>query len=61
MAIIKCPICDKSFDREKNDAVPFCSTRCQQVDLSRWFGEVYSVPYVPSDDELDEMLEENEG
>jgi endogenous inhibitor of DNA gyrase (YacG/DUF329 family) len=23
---------------------PFCSARCRDVDLGRWFGEVYTVP-----------------
>jgi endogenous inhibitor of DNA gyrase (YacG/DUF329 family) len=23
---------------------PFCSKRCADVDLSRWFGGVYAVP-----------------
>ena len=23
---------------------PFCSARCRDVDLGRWFGEVYAVP-----------------
>lgn len=61
MAIIKCPICEKSFDQHDTDAMPFCSKRCQQVDLARWFGEAYSVPYVPTDDDLDQLLEEHEG
>jgi endogenous inhibitor of DNA gyrase (YacG/DUF329 family) len=25
---------------------PFCSARCRDVDLGRWFGEVYTVPAV---------------
>lgn len=36
----KCPIC-------KNQAIPefrpFCSKRCADVDLHRWFGGVYRV------------------
>jgi endogenous inhibitor of DNA gyrase (YacG/DUF329 family) len=23
---------------------PFCSARCRDIDLGRWFGEVYTVP-----------------
>jgi endogenous inhibitor of DNA gyrase (YacG/DUF329 family) len=35
-----CPICGKpAHDRFR----PFCSARCKQVDLGRWFGERYSV------------------
>jgi endogenous inhibitor of DNA gyrase (YacG/DUF329 family) len=34
---------------------PFCSARCRNIDLSRWFGEVYAVPAVePGYDEDDE-------
>jgi uncharacterized protein len=25
---------------------PFCSARCRDVDLGRWFGEAYRVPAV---------------
>ncbi len=36
-----CPVCGKpTVERFK----PFCSARCKQVDLHRWFGEVYVVP-----------------
>ena len=23
---------------------PFCSRRCQEIDLGRWFGESYRIP-----------------
>jgi endogenous inhibitor of DNA gyrase (YacG/DUF329 family) len=40
--------------------MPFCSTRCQQIDLGRWLGERYSMPiekpYV--DDELPDESED---
>jgi len=36
-----CPICGKpSAERTQ----PFCSLRCAEVDLGRWFGEAYRVP-----------------
>ncbi len=25
--------------------MPFCSSRCQQIDLGRWFNESYGFPY----------------
>lgn len=37
----KCPICGKKSDK---DHAPFCSNRCQQVDLNRWLGEQYRIP-----------------
>ena len=36
-----CPVCGKPMA----DAYrPFCSGRCADVDLGRWFGETYRVP-----------------
>jgi hypothetical protein len=31
--------------------LPFCSRRCADVDLNRWFSGVYAVPIVEEDDE----------
>ncbi|MGA0533109.1 DNA gyrase inhibitor YacG [Hansschlegelia sp. KR7-227] len=36
-----CPICSKMSVPAFQ---PFCSKRCADVDLSRWFGGVYAVP-----------------
>ena len=49
----KCPICDAtSEDRFR----PFCSRRCADVDLSRWFSGGYAVPVVELDEgDLDEL------
>lgn len=44
----KCPICRKLFTDEKY--APFCSKRCADIDLGRWFNGSYSVP----SEELDE-------
>jgi len=30
---------------------PFCSKRCADVDLSRWFGEVYAAPAEETDED----------
>ena len=36
-----CPICRQAvIDRFR----PFCSARCADVDLGRWFTESYAVP-----------------
>ena len=52
----RCPICGRPRVPEFR---PFCSARCRNVDLSRWFGEVYTVPAVePGYDEDDEGPEE---
>ncbi len=36
-----CPICGKPAAEKTR---PFCSPRCADVDLGRWFGEVYRAP-----------------
>jgi endogenous inhibitor of DNA gyrase (YacG/DUF329 family) len=30
--------------------MPFCSPRCRQVDLGRWLGEKYGLPYESEDE-----------
>ena len=48
-----CPICSKpSVDATK----PFCSARCREVDLNKWFTGSYAVPAVELDDVDDESL-----
>ncbi len=42
-----CPICKKPSQQATH---PFCSVRCAQVDLHRWFGEAYAVPVVQKPD-----------
>jgi uncharacterized protein len=37
----RCPICGRPRVPEYR---PFCSARCRDIDLGRWFGEVYAVP-----------------
>ena len=50
-----CPICRKP--RSEAHA-PFCSTRCKDRDLVRWFSDGYSVPGPPADPEdIDRTLD----
>ncbi|MGI8524844.1 MAG: DNA gyrase inhibitor YacG [Pseudolabrys sp.] len=49
-----CPICGKPADDKLR---PFCSRRCADVDLHRWFSGVYSVPVVEDEDEDGEKPE----
>ncbi|MCB1439178.1 MAG: DNA gyrase inhibitor YacG [Nitratireductor sp.] len=37
----KCPSCGKPSERK---TYPFCSKRCADVDLNRWFTESYAIP-----------------
>jgi endogenous inhibitor of DNA gyrase (YacG/DUF329 family) len=52
MAPVRCPICDKLFEPDQTEAMPFCSPRCRQIDLGRWLDEKYGLPY-ESEDEPD--------
>ena len=45
----RCPICRKPAS---GVALPFCSSRCRDVDLNRWFSGSYVVP--GRDDEQDD-------
>lgn len=43
-----CPVCKQEVaERAENAAFPFCSSRCKQVDLGRWFNEDYRIPVSP--------------
>ena len=46
-----CPICRKPADPRYR---PFCSKRCADVDLGRWFGERYRIPAATPDEDVDE-------
>ena len=43
----KCPICQKH--PSVPEYRPFCSKRCSDVDLQRWFTGAYAIP-VPEDE-----------
>ncbi len=45
-----CPICRRPAADPRFR--PFCSARCADVDLGRWFGGAYAIPGPPPD--LDE-------
>jgi endogenous inhibitor of DNA gyrase (YacG/DUF329 family) len=48
----RCPLCGRPRVQAYR---PFCSARCRDVDLARWFGEAYAVPAVePGYDEDDD-------
>ena len=51
MAMLACPTCMKKFDTTVTEAMPFCSSRCRQVDLGRWFNEEYGLPFEPTEEE----------
>ena len=52
MSTARCPICRKPAVAPFQ---PFCSQRCADVDLGRWFNERYAIPV--EDDEEEEAPE----
>jgi len=53
---MSCPICGKETIKAYR---PFCSKRCADVDLGKWFGGDYAVPSQDPEEAL-EALEELE-
>lgn len=52
----KCPVCGSARTKKHR---PFCSKRCADVDLGRWFTGAYAVPTEELPDEFDVGMEEN--
>jgi endogenous inhibitor of DNA gyrase (YacG/DUF329 family) len=48
---MKCPTCGKPIEWKENPFRPFCSERCQLVDLGRWVEGEYRVPGEPLPEE----------
>jgi endogenous inhibitor of DNA gyrase (YacG/DUF329 family) len=44
-----CPICGKPAEMPRYR--PFCSPRCADVDLGRWFSDAYAIPGPPAEAE----------
>ena len=47
-----CPICGKPAAERFR---PFCSGRCKDVDLNRWFKGSYAIPAAESADDSEEQ------
>ena len=47
----RCPICGQ---RTVPEYKPFCSKRCADVDLQRWFTGRYAIPVVEEDRGIDD-------
>jgi endogenous inhibitor of DNA gyrase (YacG/DUF329 family) len=50
----KCPVCSKQVAAEYR---PFCSKRCADVDLNRWFSGAYVVAGKEEEDEDGETVQ----
>ena len=48
----RCPTCGRPRVHEYR---PFCSARCRDVDLGRWFSGAYAVPAVDEDADPEEL------
>lgn len=59
-----CPVCRKPVPlpaESAQAAFPFCSERCRQVDLFRWYSGKYAVVEPLTPDRLGQELEEAGG
>lgn len=41
----QCSYCGTSFNRAETKHMPFCSQRCQRIDLGMWLNEAYGLPH----------------
>jgi endogenous inhibitor of DNA gyrase (YacG/DUF329 family) len=49
----RCPICNEPTAIATR---PFCSRRCADIDLGRWFSGAYAIPVIePSEEDLDAL------
>ncbi|MEQ1651132.1 MAG: DNA gyrase inhibitor YacG [Hyphomicrobium sp.] len=55
-----CPICKSASVAAYK---PFCSKRCADIDLGKWFNSSYAIPGAAEDDEADGVAKnaENDG
>lgn len=49
-----CPICDKPTE---TDFRPFCSKRCADIDLTKWFSGAYAIP-ADNPEDLEDLEQE---
>ena len=51
---VPCPICQKQVEwSEKSPFRPFCSKRCQLIDLGEWAAEEKAIPTDTADFAMD--------
>lgn len=58
---VPCPICGRPNDFFAEPLGPFCTVRCKQVDLGKWFGEDYCISEPVDPDALEEGQTGEEG
>jgi uncharacterized protein len=52
---MKCSTCGRKFFLQQSPTPPFCSERCQLIDLGKWLNEDIGVPF--EGDPTDELIE----
>ncbi|MCK9507667.1 MAG: DNA gyrase inhibitor YacG [Pigmentiphaga sp.] len=59
MKKVKCPNCGKMVEwRTESRWRPFCSERCQQIDLGAWASDSFVIPGAPLEsDGLSDQLD----
>lgn len=57
----RCPTCNRQVQWQDNPFRPFCSERCQLVDLGKWVNEEYRVPGKPVSSEPAQETEDESG
>lgn len=45
-----CPICSRSISLGPDNYIPFCSQRCQTIDLGNWLSDSYRIPVTLTDE-----------
>lgn len=58
MSAKTCPICQKAPPAESFR--PFCSRRCADVDLQRWFSGRYAIPAVEQEQDSEMMRDSDD-
>ncbi|MBL1261442.1 MAG: DNA gyrase inhibitor YacG [Thiotrichaceae bacterium] len=41
---VNCPTCKKKIEWSSSRSRPFCSERCQLIDLGKWSSEEHRIP-----------------
>ena len=54
--VVKCPTCRKEVQWENNPHRPFCSDRCQLIDLGAWTEERFKI----AGDDLDSLVDDQD-
>jgi uncharacterized protein len=60
-ATIACPTCKKKGNWFANKYGPFCSRRCQLIDLGKWFGGEHAISEPLRAEHLEGAEEEKAG